>query len=103
MFELASVFDNSALFPNAVFILPVFIANALDPKAVMDAFELLLALMAYLLNTTVDTLITLMFPLIDLTILEFKLEILARSMVAKKDTITLGFKEDALMVLIFAK
>jgi hypothetical protein len=103
VFKLPFVFAIRALFPNAVFTLPVFIANALDPNAVMDAFELLLALMAYLLNTTVDTLMTLMFPLIDVKILEFKLEILARSIVAKKDTNILGFKADVFRVLIFAK
>ena len=103
MFALPFVFAISALFPNAVFILPVFIDNALDPKAVIDAFELLLTLMAYRLNTTVDTLITLMFPLIEVNILEFKLEILARSIIAKKDVNTLGFNEDVFRVLIFAK
>ena len=78
-------------------------ANALDPKAVMDAFELFVALMAYLPNKTVDTFIILMFALLEVNTLEFKTEILARAMVAKKDTKTLGFKEDVLRVLIFAK
>jgi hypothetical protein len=103
VFILPFVFAISALFPNAVFILPVFIDNALDPKAVIDAFELLLTLMAYRLNTTVDTFITLIFPLIEVNILEFKLEILARSIIAKKDVNTLGFNKDVLRVLIFAK